>query len=104
MKALKSITGAVFAALYGIAFVATYIDYRHHVGEWLADLGLILIALPFVLTMRFLSGGSYDMTGDDSLKLVAAAIFCAVLAFLAGALVEWLARTGFRRLRRKPSP
>jgi hypothetical protein len=101
MKALKSYTGAALAALYAIAFVATYLDYRHHVGEWFADFGLILIALPFVLTMRFLSGGSYDMTGDDSAKLVAAAIFCCILAFLTGALVEWLVRAAFGRLRRR---
>jgi hypothetical protein len=104
MRALKSITGAVFAALYAIAFVAVYVDYRNHIGQWLADLGLILIALPFVLTMRFLSGGSYDMSGDDTLKLVAAAVFCCALAFVAGAALEWLVRAAVRRLRRRPAP
>jgi hypothetical protein len=104
MKALRSITGAAFAALYAIAFVAVYVDYRNHLGQWLADLGLILIALPFVLTMRFLSGGSYDMSGDDSLKLVAAAIFCCALAYIAGAALGWLVRAAFRRLRGRPAP
>jgi hypothetical protein len=104
MKALKSITGAAFAALYAIAFVAAYVDYRQHVGQWLADLGLILVALPFVLTMRFLSGGSYDMTGDDSLKLVAAVVFCCALVWIVGAALEWLVRAAFRRLRGRPAP
>jgi len=101
MKALKSYTGAAFAALYAVGFVATYVDYLHHVDEWFADFRLILIALPFVLTMRFLSGGSYDMTGDDSAKLAAAAIFCCILAFLAGALIEWLVRAVLAGLRRR---
>jgi hypothetical protein len=100
MRALKSITGAALAALYAIAFVVAYIDYRHHSGEWLADLGLIFVALPFVLTMRFLSGGSYDLTGDDSLKLLAAAAFCCALAWLAGSALEWLARALIGRVRR----
>jgi hypothetical protein len=103
MKALKSITGAAFAALYAIAFVVAYVDYLHRVGQWFADTGLILAALPFVLTMRFLSGGSYDMSGDDDLKLLAAVIFCCALAWIVGALLEWLLRAAFRRLRGRPS-
>ena len=74
MRDLKSVTGRLFAALYAIAFVAAYVYYRNHVGEWFppADFGLILVALPFVLTMRFLAGGSFDMGGEDTLKLAGA--------------------------------
>ena len=104
MRPLKSIAGATFAALYAIAFIAAYVDYRGHVGEWFADLGLILLALPFVLTMRLLTGGSFDMTGEDRLKLLAAALFCCVLAWLIGSALEWLARRIFRLARgRRPS-
>ena len=104
MRALKSFTGAALAALYAIAFLVVYLDYRAHIGEWLADLPLILVALPFVLTMRFLSGGSFDMTGEDSAKLLAAAVFCCALAFAAGCALEWVARAIIRlaRARRKP--
>jgi hypothetical protein len=103
MKTLKSITGALFAALYAAAFVVAYVDYRNHVGQWLADIGLILVALPFVLTMRFLSGGSFDMTGEDSLKLLAAALFCCALAWVIGAMLEKIARAIFRLARGRPS-
>jgi hypothetical protein len=102
MKALRSITGAAFAALYAIAFVAAYVDYLHRIGQWFADTGLIFVALPFVLTMRFLSGGSYDFSGDDNPKLAAAVIFCCALAWIFGALLEWLVRTAFRQLRGRP--
>ena len=107
MRPLKSIAGAAFAALYATAFIAAYVDYRGHVGEWFADLGLILLALPFVLTMRLLSGGSFDMTGEDRLKLLAAALFCCALAWVIGSALEWIARRIFRlasdrRLSRTP--
>ena len=102
MRALRSLTGAAFAAAYAIAFVVAYFDYRAHLGQWLADLELILVALPFVMTMRFLNGGSYDMTGEDSLKLLAAAAFCCALAFAAGCALEWVARAAFSLARRRP--
>ncbi len=103
MRPLRSIAGAVFAALYATAFVAAYVDYRGHVGEWFADLGLILLALPFVLTMRVLAGGSFDMTGEDRLKLLAAALFCCALAWLVGSALEWIARAIFRMARGRRS-
>jgi hypothetical protein len=96
MRPLKSITGAVLAALYATALVAAYVDYRSHAGEWFADLGLIVLALPFVLTMRLLAGGSFDMTGEDRLKLLAAALFCCALAWVIGSALEWVARTIIR--------
>ena len=103
MRRLRSITGALFAALYAVAFIAAYVDYRANIGQWLADLGLILVAMPFVLTMRFLSGGAFNMTGEDTLTLLAAALFCCALAFAAGALLEWLARALFRLARGRRS-
>lgn len=103
MRPLKSIFGALLAALYAMAFVYAYVDYRNHVGQWFADTGLILVALPFVLTMRFFSGGSFDMTGEDSLKLAAAALFCCALAWVIGSALEWAARAIFRRARGRSS-
>jgi hypothetical protein len=99
MKLFKSIVGAALAVVYAAAFVAAYVDYRGHVGEWFADLGLILLALPFVLTMRLLAGGSFDMTGEDRLKLVAAALFCCALAWVVGGVLEQIGRAIFRLAR-----
>jgi hypothetical protein len=103
MRPLKSITGAVFAALYAIAFVVAYVDYWRHADQWFADTGLIFVALPFVLTMRFLSGGSFNMTGEDSYKLVAAALFCCALVWAIGSALGWIAWIVFRRARRQIS-
>jgi hypothetical protein len=92
VRILKSITGAVFAALYALAFIAAYIDYLNSSGGWIADIWLVLIALPFTLVMRFLAGGSYDFGGADTGTVIAAAIFCCALVWLCGALLEALAR------------
>jgi hypothetical protein len=102
MRALKSITGATLAALYALAFVVAYVDYRDHAGQWLADIWLILVALPFVLTMRALTGG-FALTGDDTGKLVTAAAFCCALAFAFGAALEALIRTLVRQVTRAAS-
>ncbi len=103
MRALRSITGAVFAALYAIAFLIAYVDYLGRAGQWFADIKLILLALPFSLTMRFLNGGSFDLTGDDTLKLLAAALFCCALAWIFGSLLEGIARAVFRLARGRAS-
>ncbi|MGO9774319.1 MAG: hypothetical protein ACLPSW_33155 [Roseiarcus sp.] len=96
MKAMRSAIGAIFAALYAAAFGAAYLDYLGKAGQWLADIWLALVALPFTLTMRWLAGGSYDFSGDSTAKVAAAAAFCSALAYLAGALVEAVLRAVFR--------
>jgi hypothetical protein len=101
VRFLKSFTGAFFALLYGLAFIAAYVDYLNKSGEWLADIFLVLIALPFTFAMRFLSGGSYDFGGADTGRIVAAALFCCALAWLLGALLEYGVRIIARAVRGK---
>ena len=96
MKAMKSATGAVLAALYAAAFAAAYVDYLGKAGQWFADVWLLLVALPFTLAMRWLAGGSYDFSGDETARVIAAAAFCCALAYFAGALIEAVLRAGFR--------
>lgn len=88
MKAARSATGAALAALYAAGFVAAYVDYVGKAGEWLADIWLVLVALPFTATMRWLAGGSYDFSGDATGRVIGAAVFCCALAYLAGAILE----------------
>jgi hypothetical protein len=96
MKAMRSAIGAIFAALYAAAFGAAYLDYLGKAGQWLADIWLVLVALPFTIAMRWLAGGSFDFSGDATAKVIAAAAFCCALAYLAGALVEAVLRAVFR--------
>ena len=100
-RSLRSWTGLVFAALYALVFVALYVDYLRRAGTWFADLPLVLAALPFTLVMRALNGGSYDFSGDMTLRVVAAALFCCALAYFAGLVLELaiLAIVGMARVR-----
>jgi hypothetical protein len=103
MKRLRSWTGVVFAAVYALAFLALYVDYLRRAGTWFADLPLTLAALPFTLTMRALNGGSYAFGGDMTGRVVAAGLFSAALAYLAGLILESIIRA-LGRLAWGPAP
>ena len=90
MRGLRSWTGAVFAALYALAFLALYVDYLMRAGTWFADLPLALAALPFTLVMRALNGGSFDFGGAMTGRVIAAGLFGSALAYLAGLIVATL--------------
>ena len=87
MRRLKSWTGAAFAAVYAVAFVALYVDYARRSGTWFADLPLSMIALPFTLVMRRLNGGSFEFGGDMTGRVIAAGLFGSTLAYLAGLII-----------------
>src|ERR1700722_2261500 len=87
MIRLRSWTGAVFAAVYALAFVALYVDYARRSGTWFADLPLSLAALPFTLVMRALNGGSFAFGGDMTGRVIGAGLFGSALAYLAGLIV-----------------
>jgi hypothetical protein len=92
MIRLRSWTGAVFAAVYALAFLGLYVDYVRRSGTWFADLPLSLAALPFTLVMRTLNGGSFDFGGDMTGRVIAAGLFGSALAYLAGLIVETIVR------------
>src|SRR5260370_33065689 len=84
MRGLWSWTGAAFAAVHGLAFVALYVDYVRRADAWFADLPLSLAALPFTLVMRALNGGSSDFGGSMTGRGIAAGLFGSALAYTAG--------------------
>ncbi len=92
MRGLWSWTGAVFASIYALAFVALYVDYVRRSGTWFADLPLSLAALPFTLVMRRLNGGSFDFGGSMTGRVIAAGLFGSAFAYLAGLIVEAIVR------------
>ena len=98
MRPLKSATGATLAALYVLAFVVAYFIYRQHADQFLADAPIMFVALPYTLTALRLFG-SVNLSGDDLREVFAATLFCAVLAYVIGALAEALARAAFGVLR-----
>jgi hypothetical protein len=92
MKGLWSWTGAVFASIHALAFVALYVDYLRRAGTWFADLPLSLAALPFTLVMRTLNGGSFAFGGSMTGRVIAAGLFGSALVYLAGLIVETIVR------------
>ena len=106
MKRLLSWTGAAFAALYALAFVALYVDYARRSETWFADLPLTLAALPFTLVMRELNGGSFDFGGDMTGRVAAAGLFGSALAYCVGLIVETIVHLIVRLalVTRPPSP
>ncbi len=99
MRGLRSWTGAAFAALYALLFVALYVDYLRRQGTWFADLPLVLAALPFTLVMRALNGGAYTLGGDMTGRVVLAGLFCTALAYVAGLVLEAAVRAVVRLAR-----
>ena len=98
-RRLASWTGLVFASLVALLFVALYVFYLIRAGTWFADLPLVMAALPFTLLMRALNAGSYHLTGDMTGRVLAAAVFCSALAYVAGFLLEAVVRAIVRLAR-----
>ena len=91
----KSKTGLVLAGCYLVAIALAYEDYRRHPAQWLADLLLVLLTLPFTLAGRVLSGSSrFEVSGDDPWTLIPAILVCTALAYVIGAglgaLTNWI--------------
>jgi hypothetical protein len=92
MRRFWSWTGAVFAAVHALAFIALYVDYLRRAGTWFADLPLSMAALPFTLVMRALNGGSYAFGGEMTARVIAACLFGSAVAYLIGLIVETIVR------------
>ena len=91
--AWRSKLGAVLAVVYIALFAAEYADYRHHQGTWLADLGLNVLAIPYVLVGRvFTLDPAFELNGTEPWGLVPAMAFCAALVYLIGLGVERVGR------------
>ncbi len=103
MRAARSYLGAGLAVLYAAAFAVAYWLYAQEPGEFLSDLWLSLAAVPYILTTRALTGSS-DFAADSIGEVLAAAVFCCVLAYVAGALIEFLLRGAWRLAVRRPRP
>jgi hypothetical protein len=98
-RCAKSALGAVFAALYLIAFAAAYYAYVSASGQWPDGGWLFLAALPYTFTMVRLAG-SVDFSGDALPSVLIAATFGGGLAYAFGALIEAIARILFSGARR----
>lgn len=95
----KSLLGAVAAACYVAAFAVAYYLYFRASGQWPDGEWLFFAALPYTMTMVRLTG-SVDFSGETISSVLIAAAFGGVLAYVAGALVEAVARMLFSGARK----
>ena len=97
MKLPRSTTGAAFAGVYLVAYAAAYFDYRQQQGTWMADIWLAILAVPYTLAGRLLTGNaSFQFEAREPFDLVVAGLACAALAYTVGAgiaaAIRWLIR------------
>jgi hypothetical protein len=95
---MRSILGSTLAALYALAFVIAYGLYAQAPDAFLSGIWLSLAAVPYILTVYTLSGGS-NFDASILPQVLAAAAFCCALAYVVGALIEAMARFVYRRIR-----
>jgi len=89
MKPWRSKLGWSLALLYLCAFVAEYMQYRQNRGTWMSDLGLNVLAIPYILAGRLFTGDStFELHGFAPAGLVVAASFCGTLVYLLAYLIE----------------
>ena len=103
MGRMKSILGLIAALCAAAAYAAAWAMSVRPGASWLDAQWLFLAALPYNWAMLRATGES-KFSPDAPLQIVAALLFDAAFAYLAGALAEALARAVLRLLRRAKSP
>ena len=93
MKLPRSTTGIAFAAVYFLAYAAAYLDYRRQQGTWMADIWLAILAVPYTLAGRALTGNtSFQFEAREPFDLVVAGLTCAVLVYALGTVIAAVIR------------
>jgi len=101
----RSILGWILAVAYAAVFVAAYLDYLKHQHEWMADLGVNVLAIPYILVARVVtSDATFSVHGSEPWSLIPAFLFCSGLVYVCGWLLEALIRRGWISLRKKFKP
>jgi hypothetical protein len=103
MGILRSKLGWALVVLYVVAFITVYWQVRPHRGTFVYDLGLDVLALPYILVVGrvLLQDPTFALHAHQPWGLVPAVVFCSVLVLLAGAGLERVVR-GVVKRRRSP--
>ncbi len=101
MGVLRSKLGWAFVVLYVVGFITVYYRVRPHQGTFVYDLGLDLLALPYILVVGrlLLQQPTFALHAHEPWGLVPAVVFCSGLLLLAGAGLERAGRAVSRRVR-----
>jgi hypothetical protein len=87
MGILHSKLGWTLVVLYLVAFITVYSHVQSHRGTFLYDIGLDLLALPYILIVGrlLLQEPTFAIHAHEPWGLVPAVLFCSALLLLAGA-------------------
>ncbi|MEA2712808.1 MAG: hypothetical protein QOK27_769 [Gemmatimonadales bacterium] len=101
MGALRSKPGWALVVIYLVAFMTVYSHVQAHRGTFLYDIGLDLLALPYILVVgRLLLGEpTFEVHAHEPWGLVPAVIFCSGFVLLVGAGLEHAVRGALKKLR-----
>ncbi len=85
MNRPRSATGLVFAGIYLVGYVWAWIDAYRHRGTWMGDILIAILAVPYTLVGRLLTGNdAFEFNAFDALDVFVAGAFCAVIVYLIG--------------------
>jgi hypothetical protein len=101
MVVLRSKLGWALVVIYLVAFMTVYSHVQAHRGTFLYDIGLDLLALPYILVVgRLLLGEpTFEVHAHEPWGLVPAVIFCSGFVLLVGAGLEHAVRGALKKLR-----
>ena len=105
MGVLRSKLGWALVVIYLVVFMTVYSHVQAHRGTFLYDIGLDLLALPYILVVGrlLLQQPRFEVHAHEPWGLVPAVIFCSGVVLLAGAGLERAVRalrSGVLRRRR----
>lgn len=101
MAVLRSKVGWALVVIYVVAFITVYAHVRDHRGTWVYDIGLDVLALPYILVVgRLLLGQpTFAVHAHEPWGLVPAVVFCSAIVLLIGAGLEGAVRRVVKRRR-----
>ena len=101
MGVLRSKLGWALVVIYLVVFMTVYSHVQAHRGTFLYDIGLDLLALPYILVVgRLLLGQpTFEVHAHEPWGLVPAVIFCSGFVLLVGAGLEHVVRGVLKKLR-----
>jgi hypothetical protein len=99
MGILRSKLGWALVVIYLVGFITVYSHVQAHRGTFVYDIGLDLLALPYILIVGrlLLQEPTFAVHAHEPWGLVPAVVFCSALILLGGAALGRLARSITKR-------
>ena len=101
MGVLRSKLGWALVVVYVVTFMTVYSHVQAHRGTFLYDIGLDLLALPYILVVGrvLFQQPTFEVHAHEPWGLVPAVIFCSGFVLLVGAGLEHVVRGVLKKLR-----